>query len=151
MQEFKTWLDKGTDKILNKPEYANKKFKIVKNALPKKMSEVLLDFAAPLLESIDMSDRLAIKSAIQMAVFIWNYSVIESGCQPDRLSGTTVKSVKQLVEKRFRSDPIGRVVLDTLLERKKTLYSENNRMIIDFDMSWDKRGENMHLTIFSPD
>jgi len=151
MREHRTWLDKGTDKILKKPEYANKNFKMVKNALPQKMSEILLDFAAPFLESIDMSNRIALKSAVKMAVFIWNYSIIDSGCQPKNIDDSTVNSVKQLVKKQLYNDPIGRVVITTLLERKKVLYPDNNRMIMDFDVSWDKTGENVHLTILSPD
>ena len=151
MLKFRSWLDNGTDKILRKPEYANKEPKIIKNALPQKMSEVLLDFAAPLLESIDMSDRFVLKSAIQTDIFIWNYSIIDSGFQPKTLTGNTADSVKNMVEKQFCRDPMTRIMIATLLERKKTLYPDNNRMIVDFDMSWDKKGENMHLTILSPD
>ena len=123
----------------------------MKNALPQKMSEVLLDFAAPLLDTIDMRDKAVLEPTIQIAIFIWNYAVIVSGQYPKTLTKGMVGQVKALVENRRSNDPVFRTLLAVLLERKKSLYPDNNRMIVDFNVSWDKKGENMHLTVFSPD
>jgi len=149
MKKPKTWLDKGTEKILKKPEYANKKLNLVQNGLPYKMSEVLLDFALPLTEYIDKSDRRAFRSAIQTAIYIWNYAIIDSGRQWKTIKDSTADGVKSLVNELFNTSAVGIVVMTTLLERKKSLYPDINTMIPDFDLSWDKKGEYMHLTVFS--
>ena len=151
MIDFKSWLDKGTEKILSKPEYANKKFAIMKNALPQKMSEVLLDFAAPLLDTINMSDKAVLESTIQTAVFIWNYAIIKGGHYPKTLTKRMADQIKTLVEKQLSCDPDFRMLFTILLDRKKSLYPDNNRMIVDFNISWDKKDETMHLTVLSPD
>jgi hypothetical protein len=127
------------------------KITIMKNALPQKMSEVLLDFAKPLLESIDMSDERVLEPALQMAVFIWNYAVIKSGHSPKTLGDGFTREIKRTVKARRSSDPIFRTVLETLLERKKSLYPNNNRMIADFNIRWDNIGKDMKLTVICPD
>ena len=150
MKKFESWLDKGTEKILGKPEYANKKFKIMNNALPQKMSEVLLDFAAPLLDAIDKSDKVVLESTIKMATFMWNYAVISSGQYPKILTKSLVNQVKTTVENQIGNDPIFRTFLAILMERKKSLYPDNNRMIVDFNVNWDRNGDTFHLTVLSP-
>jgi hypothetical protein len=98
-----------------------------------------------------MSDRRACRDAVEMAAFYWNYIIIDSGNQPKTLGCNLVDSVKQLVEKQLCSDPLFRVMLSILSESKKSLYPDNNRMIADFNLSWDEKGETMHLTVMSPD
>ena len=151
MKKFKSWVDMGTEEILKKPEYTGKKFQVIKNALPLKMSGVLLDFAAPLLDAIDMRDRTILESTIKAAVIIWNYAIMKSGQYPKILPHVLVKHVKKSLEHQFSMEPDFEILTNTLLERKKSLYPDNNRMIVDFNISWDKNGENMHLTVLSPE
>lgn len=151
MPEYKSWVDKGTAKIWGKPEYANRNYTVIKNALPEKMSTVLLNFAQPLIETVDMSDKLVAKSTIQMATFIWNYAVIKSGETSASLPDALITMVVNEVEKQQKNDPIFKSVIDDLLERKISLYPDNNRMISDFDISWSNNGASMHLTVFTPD
>ena len=122
----------------------------LKNALPQKMSEVLLDFAAPLLDAIDKSDKAVLESTIKTATFMWNYAVISSGQYPKILTKSLVSQVKATVENQFGNDPIFRTFLAILMERKKSLYPDNNRMIVDFNVNWDRNGDTFHLTVLSP-
>ena len=63
----KTWLDKGTENIIERnPFFVNKT--IFKNAHPQKMSEVLLDLAMPLLDEIDKSNKKDVEAIIEMAI-----------------------------------------------------------------------------------
>ena len=121
---------------------------ILKDILPKKMSETLLDFAKPLLDGIDMSNRLALESAIKMAVVVWNYSVIMDKPSGGLVNRLNKKSLEVMVAKAF-SDPIGKGVLRTLLERKKALYPDNLHCIANFEVKWNPDGSAFHLTVMA--
>ena len=148
MPKNKTWLDNAVERIASKPEYAGKT--ILKNTLPQKMSGILLDFAKPLLDAIDMSDRLALESAIKMAATVWNYSVVIDKPSGGFTGGLNKKSMESMVAKAF-SGNIGESVLMALLERKKALYPDIRHGIADFEVKWNSTGTQFHLTVMSTD
>ena len=146
MSKNKTWLDNAVERIASKPEYKGKT--ILKNTLPQKMSEVLLDFAKPLLDGIDMSDRLALESVIKMAATVWNYSIVMGKPSGGIISRLHKKSIEAMVAKAF-SGNIGECVLKTLLDRKKALYPDNKHAVADFEVKWNSDGSQFHLTVMS--
>ena len=83
MDDKNKWLDAGIENMLKNPAYAKSNTTILKNMLPQKMSAVLLDFAKPLLDAIDLSDETTLRSAIMVAVTIWNYTILnDENAQP---------------------------------------------------------------------
>ena len=146
MPNKKSWLDSGIESITRNPAYEGKI--IVKNALPQKMSGVLLDFAKPLLDSFDQNDRIALKSAIQMSITVWNYSIVIGRENPSFADRINKKALKSMIARAFSGD-IGESVLSALLERKQSRYPENNRMIADFNIEWDDSQNSYHLTVMS--
>ena len=145
-------LDDGLERMLKNPAYANSNMTIIKNALPQKMSAVLLDFARPLLDMIDLSDQTATKSAIMVAVGIWNYSIINDKRAPKRplTDKLDKKMIKSMTEQAFQ-DSIGEWVFNELLTRKKTLYPDNYRIIGDFDLRWNESGSEFYLSVITSD
>ena len=77
----------------------------LKNALPQKMSEVLLDFAAPLLDAIDKSDKVVLESTIKTATFMWNYAVISSGQYPKILT-KSLGRVRECISTEYQASQI---------------------------------------------
>ena len=150
MDSKNKWLDAGIEKMLKNPAYAKANTTVLKNMLPQKMSAVLLDFAKPLLDMIDLSDETATRSAVMVAVSIWNYSIINNKNVPTKpiLDGLDKKTIIATVEKAFRGH-IGERILTDLLSRKKSLYPDNNRLIGDFDLTWNKSKTEFHLTVFT--
>ena len=110
------------------------------------MSEVLLNFAKPLFDGIDMSDRLALESAIKMAATVWNYSVVR-----DKPTGRLNKKAMEARVAEVFSGNIGESVLKTLLERKKALYPDNLHGITDFEIKWNSADSQFHLMVMSTD
>jgi hypothetical protein len=148
MDDKNKWLDAGIKNMLKDPAYAKANATIVKNLLPQKMSAVLLDFAKPLLDITDLSNEAATRSAVMVAVAIWNYSIISDENTPsntviDRLDK---KAITATIEDAFRGY-IGDNILTDLLNRKKSLYPENRRFIGDFDLNWNKSRTEFHLTV----
>ena len=148
MPKKKSWLDKGIENVAKDPAYNGKI--IVKNALPKKMSEVLLDFAEPLLDAIDQDDSAAFEAAVRVAVTAWNYLIVtDPSGQSDSFTDKQYrKSLKALPARAF-SDDVGEAVLTALTERKKLLYPDNNRLIADLSIAWDASKDEYHLTVIS--
>ncbi|MDT8303533.1 MAG: hypothetical protein RQ760_18785 [Sedimentisphaerales bacterium] len=95
----------------------------------RKMSEVILDFAEPLLNAIDDDDEL-FEEVIGFAVICWNASFLPE------------KEQKQIfcsmVDGMAKSDVLLRLSVQNdiriLLDRKKTFFADDKRMLIEFEV-----------------
>jgi hypothetical protein len=145
------WLDAGIERMTKKPAYAKANTTILKNALPEKISAVLLNFAKPLLDTVDLTDDAVTKSTIMMAVTIWNYSIIIDGKAPKGIVDTALQTSIKTAVKSACQGPIGERVLFELLNRKKALYPDNYKIIGDFDINWNKSKTEFHLTVLTTD
>ena len=150
MDDKNKWLDAGIENMLKNPAYANANTTILKNMLPQKMSAALLDFAKPLLDALDLSDETVTKSAIMVAVAIWNYSIINDENAPSKpvIGGLHKKTITATIVKAFRGH-IGKRVFADLLSRKKSLYPDNHKIIGDFDINWNETKTEFHLTVLT--
>jgi hypothetical protein len=146
MAKKKTRLDKGIE-LLSKSGSLDGKT-ILKNALPQKMSEVLLNFAAPLLDEIDVSDEKVLCATLKMATIVWNYAVAKDKPAINSSDKRVFELLKLTVTQAF-SDPVGKEVLRTLLDRKKLLYPELMLKIADFNLNRDDASGEFHLTVVS--
>jgi hypothetical protein len=87
-----------------------------------KMSEVIEDFAEPLLSRADSPDDVT--KALQIAMAAWNYSLLDEAA----------KAEPDCPYSFLFADPNMRSVFEFLLERKRRLYPENTRAILDFQL-----------------
>ncbi len=119
MAKIESWLDKGIVSLSEKHDLKGKA--VLKNVLSKKMSEVLLEFAMPLLEGIDTSDECLLRATLTVAVTVWNYSILKQSCGSNQKTKLQKKLTASAIASGFR-DPIGQEVLRVLLERKTELF-----------------------------
>ena len=112
------------------------------------MSEILLDFAKPLLDETDPFEKGAFEAILKTAILVWNYSIIKEN--PDSLSkgDLTIAQLDAMIARGF-SDPVGKEVLRFYLERKKSMFPDNKHCIADFDLKWDAAGSAFHLTVMT--
>lgn len=110
-----------------------------------KMSEIILDFAQPLLDVAQSAEDQ--HKMISMAIILWNLAflpdekqkeVIEELVHPFQVGSANEK----------RSEEIEQVVT-YFIKRKKILYPHVNRMILDFECIETSRG--FHLNVISSD
>ena len=93
-----------------------------------KMSEVILDFAEPLLDAIDDDDDELFEEVISFAVICWNASFLPE------------KEQKQIfcsmVDGMAKSDVLLRLSVQNdirlLLERKKAFFADDKRTVVNF-------------------
>jgi hypothetical protein len=107
----------------------------------RKMSEVLLEFAEPLLDHLE--DDSLFESAIGFAAICWSISLF-----PDQEQGSLLKKV---VGELAKASKLSRFEVEKwvqmLLERKKTLFAGDRRMVADFRVVREKGHH--HLFVMS--
>jgi hypothetical protein len=107
-----------------------------------KMSEVLLDFAKPLFTGVD-KDSDAFDTAVGIAVTVWNISQAPEDVQDTLLD--------ELLDRATEDDPSAadglQDTLVLLLERRRQLYPDNNRIILDYKLI--RHGIHKHLDVVS--
>ncbi len=100
----------------------------------KKMSDVIITYAAPLLT--EAGSREEQRTALHMAIWFWNYTLLSASAQSEE---------KAIIDKRIdKRIPAGegsrealRFIEETLpymVERKKELFPDNNQMITDCEI-----------------
>ncbi|MFQ6036291.1 MAG: hypothetical protein ACE5NM_10685 [Sedimentisphaerales bacterium] len=110
-------------------------------ALPvRKMSEVLLDFAEPFLETLTDEQ---FEAGISFAAICWNISFL-----PEREQR---KLLRSLVDELGKSDPLARFDVEDcarmLLERRRTLFADDRRMIVNYKVI--DEGDSHRLLVMS--
>ncbi len=99
----------------------------------KKISETLLEFAAPLIDSLGENPNKAdLESVLRLASGIWN------ACVMDQWYGTTdhVEAMRDQV----RHDPGYSALVEDLIERKQKVYGDDSRGITN-EHVLEKNGE----------
>jgi hypothetical protein len=104
-----------------------------------KMSEVILDFADPLLNAVD--DEL-FEDVISFAIICWNVSFL-----PEK---ERTKILCSLVDKIAKSDVLLRLSVKNdirmLLERKKTFFADDRRIVVNYEII-EERGSRRLLAM----
>ena len=105
--------------------------------LARKMSEVIMDFAQPLLD--DLEDETAFESVLNFAVICWNSSFLPEKEQR--------KIVRDIVDELGKSDHLMRLEAESwigfFLERKKALFPDDRRMILNYKIVEEKGHERL--------
>ena len=95
----------------------------------KEMSEVLVDFAEPLLENINDESAGGFDEAIAFAALCWNLALLSSAEQRAHLrEALNAMTGSHLFERRGIEQSI-----QMLLNRKKTLFADYRRLIVDYE------------------
>jgi len=92
----------------------------------RKMSEVILDFAEPLLDALD--DDELFKNAIGCAVVCWNLSFLTEMKKQRQVRAIVNEIDKSHLLTRFEAEDCVRM----LLERKRILFADEKRIVINY-------------------
>ncbi len=135
-------LDQLQQKIQNS-ELGEKFAGLVKN--PKgevKMSEVLENFVDPYLGAVQNSQQR--QKLFTLAVFAWNVAILPIA-QQERIIETMLKESLPGADFTVRQDT--RQLLDSLIARKQSLFADNQRYIVDFQLQG--QDQKFHLSVAS--
>lgn len=103
-----------------------------------KMSDVLEEFVEPYRQFAET--KQAYRKLLTVAIVAWNVTLFAEKDRPSTLDELLVT-----LPERVRKD--GREIIEELMVRKETFFSQHRRMIIDFEVA-DTGGE-WHLSVMS--
>jgi len=109
----------------------------------KKMSEIILEFAEPLLE--EASDMQKGESAIAFSVIVWNLSLMPLEEQ-EKQKEYIIKEFSNK-DKSFTKDMVE--IMEILLERKNKYFSNVRRLVVNYEVG--VTNEQLHLQVTSTD
>lgn len=107
----------------------------------RKMSEVILDFAEPLLDAID--DDELFENAIGCAVVCWNLSFLTEKKQQRQVQAMVKKLDKSDLLTRFEAEDYVRM----LLERKRIFFADEKRIVVNYKVV--EEGDYQRLLVMS--
>jgi len=107
--------------------------------LERKMSEVLMDFAEPILEVID--DDRDFKAAITFSALCWNLSLLPSEDQRAHLNDALNAIAGTDLFKRHGIQQY----IQMLLDRKEALFADDKRLIVDYEVVEDTAGPRLQV------
>lgn len=108
------------------------------------MSEVLLDFAAPLLERCE--PEIPAKNLMGVAIFAWNLSLI-----PEEEHGGFLDEMVGELSLDAEGVKVMKDVTKWLVDRKRKHFAEHKRYIVDYRLSeLDDRRELQVVSIVDP-
>ena len=141
----------GLKKMLRNPVYAGKT--ILKDMLPVKQSTVILDFAKPLLEKINMSDKPILEKTINTAVEVWNYCiVIDRACNSSPVENKRLQKMAFAAAIRAKlTSRISEKNYYMLLKRKEEIYPNNHYFIIEHNVRWSNDNSEFSLSVITND
>jgi len=102
-----------------------------------KMSEVLMDFAEPLLDTLDDDEHF--EGVIALAALCWNCSFLPPKKQRAQFN--------TILDKLGKSETLTRLEIEDctrmLLERKKALFADDKRMVVDYKVVEEEEGRRL--------
>jgi len=107
----------------------------------RKMSEVILDFAEPLLDAID--DDELFENAINCAVACWNLSFLTEKKQQRQVRAMVNKLDKSHLLTRFEAEDCARMLLD----RKRISFADEKRIVVNYKVVEEE--DHHHLYVMS--
>ena len=115
---------------------------VVRSSSSEKMSEILLDFAEPLMEQVDRSDERAFGNVISIAAFAWNVSLLPK----EKWESSIEDMVKELAQS---DDDVAMMksIVQMLIQRRMEFFSDITRYIFDYEILDEKEG--WHLNVVS--
>jgi hypothetical protein len=121
-------------------EMSGVEHKMIRDSSLEKMSDILLEYATPFLDTIDKDDKAGFDKAIKMCMVFWNCAIMQE-------SRKEWKEIKKML-KPVMPNAESASVVEYMLERKRRMYPDNKRMIMNYEIS-ELEGGGLHLSVAS--
>jgi hypothetical protein len=134
---------KSRDKLIAKARARSRGGDVVVFPSEVKMSEVIIEFAEPLMErAMNYEDE---KKALTMAIGLWNLSVLPLEKRAEEIE--TLIGALGGSESDPENDAENRNLIQLFIDRKERLFPDIERLILDYDMVETPKG--LHLNVVS--
>jgi len=116
-----------------------KEHELIRDSNLEKMSDALLKYGEPLLDTIEPGNKTEYEKAIMMSIMLWNCAIMRES--PKGRKGT---------EKKLRPmmpDAESKKVVKHMLDRKQEMFPDNKRMILNYELT--EMSDGFHLAVAS--
>ena len=115
--------------------------RIVRDRTLEKMSDILLEYGKPFLDIIDTDNKSEFEKSIKISMILWNCAILhETGGAKER------RKIEKML-KPVLPDAESKGVFKYMVERKRQMYPDNKRIILNYEISETPSG--FHLSIAS--
>jgi hypothetical protein len=108
-----------------------------------KMSQIIIDYARPLLDAAKNGEEQ--KKAITIAITIWNLSLFPSKTKSKYL--TEIKKTMKATSAKGGDFSENDEVFNYMMERKRVLFNKINRVVFDYEFV--ETPKSFHLNVVS--
>ena len=115
-------------------------YKMRRNSALEKMSDILLEYAETFLRTIDSSNKDEYEKAIAVSTILWNCSIMQEDPR-------TREEINKMLEP-IMPDAGSRSIVNYMLERRRQMYPNNNRLIVSYELTKKPNGD-LHLSVAS--
>ena len=113
---------------------------VIRDSTIDKMSDILLAYAAPFLDTIETASKAEYEKAIMISMTLWNCAIIQNGGAKES------KKIEKML-KSLMPDAESRNVMKYMLERKQQMYPDNKRMMMNYELT--EISDGFHLSVAS--
>ena len=116
------------------------KHKVVESAHLEKMSDILIEYAQPFIDSMKTDEKGEYEKSIEISMMLWNCAIM----------GESLIKRRQIMKmlKPVMPDAESKKVVKYMLERKREMYPDNRRMMLNYEVTELPDG-GYHLTVGS--
>jgi len=118
----------------------NKGHEVVSDERLEKMSDILLEYAKPFLDTVGPNDKAEYEKSIKISMMFWNFAIMEEAPE-------IRKELKKML-KAVMPDAESKSVVNYMLERKRRMYPDNKRLMMSYELS-ELPGGGFYLSVAS--
>ena len=113
--------------------------KVIRDNTLEKMSDILLKYGEPLVDTIDSDDKAEYEKAIMMSIMLWNCAIMQDMSKDWKVIEKMLKPIMPDAESKS--------VVECMLDRKREMFPDNKRIIMNYELT--ERPNGFHLSVAS--
>ena len=114
---------------------------MIRDSSLEKMSDVLLEYGKPFMDVVQTDSKADYEKSIKISMMLWNCSIMH-----DAKGRKGRKKIEKML-KPVMPDAESKEVVRYMLERKRLMFPDNNRIILNYEIAETPDG--FHLSVAS--
>jgi hypothetical protein len=114
---------------------------MVRDSSLEKMSDALLEYGKPFIDLVQSDSKADYEKSIKISMMLWNCSIMQDVKGPGGR-----KEIEKML-KPVMPDAESKEVVRYMLERKRQMFPDNNRIILNYELAETPDG--FHLSVAS--
>ena len=114
---------------------------MVRDSSLEKMSDILLEYGKPFMDLVQTGSKADYEKSIKISMMLWNCSIMQE------LKGFKGSKKIEKMLKPLMPDAESKEMVKYMLERKRQMFPDNNRIILNYELA--EAPDGFHLSVAS--